>query len=239
MVPAPSAASSQRPSRTPAWRSCPAADQIFLRNYATPSSTRWSPSSRARTPFADRMTTTILFTDIVDSTPHGGLPRRRALERAASTSTTQRVRRQVTAYGRPRAEVHRATASSSRSTIDARPPSDAPGASMESIAGPRASTCGPGCTSGRCSAWASHDLSGLAVHFAQRLCARASGGPGPGVGGRAGRLQRYGHRVREPGEGAAQGDPGFLGGLRGPPVAGWCDGPVACQVTLTCDQKVT
>ena len=48
----------------------PGADQIFLRNYADAVIDAVEPFvTGTRTPFADRMTTTMLFTDIVDSTP--------------------------------------------------------------------------------------------------------------------------------------------------------------------------
>ena len=54
-----------------------------------------------------------------------------------------------------------------------------------------------------------NDLSGLAVHFAQRLCGQSRRGPGPGVGGRAGGLRRIGPHLRASGvRSSSKGIPG-------------------------------
>ena len=54
----------------------------------------------------------------------------------------------------------------------------------------------------------SHDLSGLAVHFAQRLCDRAEGGQLLVSAAVRARLRRPGDRVRERGKAQLKGIPG-------------------------------
>jgi class 3 adenylate cyclase len=151
----------------------PGADQIFLRNYSDPVIDAVEPFvTGTRSLFVDRVTTTMLFTDIVDSTPmaaalgderwsdlidqHNYILRRhmkksRGLEvkctgdgfLVAFDETVDAIR-----YAR---------------------------AAIESTAG-LGLEIRAGVHVGEVSRMGSHDLSGLAVHFAQRLCARACGG---------------------------------------------------------------
>ena len=91
-------------------------------------------------------------------------------------------------------------------------------ASMEAIAG-LGLELRAGVHVGEVSAHGQHDLSGLAVHFAQRLCARAEGGQVLVSAAVRDACAGSGLGFARAGQGRAQGDPGRVGGLRGPPVA--------------------
>ncbi len=151
----------------------PGGDQIFLRNYSDEVIDAVEPFvTGTRTPFADRMTTTMLFTDIVDSTPMAaslGDERWSAL----IDQHNERVRRHIKASG---GHEVKCTGDGFLVAFDETEAAiRCARSSIESIAGlglePRA-----GVHLGEVSRMGSHDLSGLAVHFAQRLSARAEGG---------------------------------------------------------------
>jgi len=151
----------------------PGADQIFLRNHADAVIDAVEPFvTGTRTPFVDRMTTTMLFTDIVDSTP---LAAALGDERwsALIEQHNQRVRRHIRASG---GHEVKCTGDGFLVAFDETEAAIrcARGA-MESIAG-LGLDLRAGVHVGEVSRMGSHDLSGLAVHFAQRLCDRARGG---------------------------------------------------------------
>jgi class 3 adenylate cyclase/pimeloyl-ACP methyl ester carboxylesterase len=151
----------------------PGGDQIFIHNYADEVIDAVEPFvTGTRHPFVDRMTTTMLYTDIVDSTPT-----------AASLGDDQwsalidqhndRVRRHIKALGG-----HEVKCTGDGFLIafeDTEAAIRCAHSSIESIAG-LGLDLRAGVHVGEVSRMGSHDLSGLAVHFAQRLCARAEGG---------------------------------------------------------------
>lgn len=151
----------------------PGTDQMFLRNYAHPVIDEVERFvTGTMTLFSDRMTTTMLFTDIVNSTPRAA-----SLGDAAWSTLidehNERVRRQIqvhrgdevkctgdgflVAFGEPATAIRCAQAA------------------MESV-----ETLGlelrAGVHVGEVTRMGKSDVSGLAVHFAQRLCAMAGEG---------------------------------------------------------------
>ena len=176
------------------------------------------------------MRTTIVFTDIVDSTP---LAASLGDERwsALIDEHNARVKRQVVAHG---GHEVKSTGDGFLVAFDehARTAVRCARACMDAVAG-LGLELRAGVHVGEVSRMGKDDLSGLAVHFAQRLCGRAEGGQvlvsaavrdacaGSDLGfDRAGR-------------GRAQGDPGPVGGLRGPPVAR--PARPSARRRLTCD----
>jgi class 3 adenylate cyclase len=151
----------------------PGGDQIFIHNFADEVIDTVEPFvTGTRRPFVDRMTTTMLYTDIVDSTPT-----------AASLGDEQwsalidlhneRVRRHIKALGG-----HEVKCTGDGFLIafeDTEAAVRCAHSSMEAIAG-LGLDLRAGVHVGEVSRMGSHDLSGLDVHFAQRLCARAEGG---------------------------------------------------------------
>jgi class 3 adenylate cyclase len=149
------------------------ADQIFLRNYSNEVIDAVEPFvTGTRSLFEDRITTAMLFTDIVDSTPMAaalGDERWSALIDQHNERLRKLVKKRgglevkctgdgfLLAFGESDAAIRCAKAA------------------MESTAG-LGLELRAGVHLGAVSRMGSHDLSGLAVHFAQRLCARAEGG---------------------------------------------------------------
>jgi class 3 adenylate cyclase len=151
----------------------PGRDQIFLRNDADPVIDVVEPFvTGTRTLFVDRMTTTMLFTDIVDSTP------------MAASLGDQRWSELIDHHNeRVRRHIKKTNGKEVKCTGDGflvafEETEDAircAQAAIESIAG-LGLELRAGVHVGEVSRMGSHDLSGLAVHFAQRLCARAESG---------------------------------------------------------------
>jgi class 3 adenylate cyclase len=148
-------------------------DQMFLRHYADPVIDvveRFVTGTRS--PFLDRLTTTMLYTDIVDSTPmaaalgderwselidlHNARVRRH-MKKCGGQEVKCTGDGFLVAFDEPEAAVRCALAAT------------------ESIAG-LGLDLRSGVHVGEVMRMGSDDLSGLAVHFAQRLCARADGG---------------------------------------------------------------
>ncbi|HVA09357.1 MAG TPA: adenylate/guanylate cyclase domain-containing protein [Acidimicrobiales bacterium] len=151
----------------------PGTDQMFLRNYAFPvidEVERFVTGSL--TLFADRMITTMLFTDIVDSTP-----------RAATLGDTawstmiddhnDRMRQEILAHG---GDEVKCTGDGFLVAFDN------PASAIRCARGAMQSVADlglelrAGVHVGEVTRMGRSDVSGLAVHFAQRLCARAGGG---------------------------------------------------------------
>jgi class 3 adenylate cyclase len=148
-------------------------DQMFLRHYADPVIDvveRFVTGTR--TPFLDRLTTTMLYTDIVDSTPMAaalGDDRWGELIELHNT----RVRRHMKKCG---GHEVKCTGDGFLIAFDkAEAAVRCALAATESIAG-LGLDLRSGVHVGEVMRMGSNDLSGLAVHFAQRLCARAEGG---------------------------------------------------------------
>jgi class 3 adenylate cyclase len=151
----------------------PGGDQIFLRNYSDEVIDAVEPFvTGTRTPFADRMTTTMLFTDIVDSTPMAatlGDERWSAL----IDQHNERVRRHIRESG---GHEVKCTGDGFLVAFDETEAAiRCARSSIESIAG-LGLELRAGVHVGEVSRMGSNDLSGLAVHFAQRLSATAGGG---------------------------------------------------------------
>ena len=151
----------------------PGSDHAFLRNYAPPVIDEVELFVTGKlTVFKDRVHTAILFTDIVDSTPlaaslgdekwsalidaHNERVRGQVVQRGGETlkSTGDGF---LVAFDEPTAAIHCAL-SAMEAVVDL---------GLELRAGVHVGDVSP---------MGSRDLSGIAVHFAQRLCARASGG---------------------------------------------------------------
>ena len=151
----------------------PGGDQIFLHNYADEVIDAVEPFvTGTRHPFVDRMTTTMLYTDIVDSTPTAASLGDEQWS-ALIDQHNERVRRHIKALGG-----HEVKCTGDGFLIafeDTEAAIRCAQSSMESIAG-LGLDLRAGVHVGEVSRMGSHDLSGLAVHFAQRLCARAEGG---------------------------------------------------------------
>jgi class 3 adenylate cyclase len=151
----------------------PGADQIFLRNYADQVIDAVEPFvTGTRHLFVDRMITTMLFTDIVDSTPMAAAlgderwgmlidqhneRMRKHMKKCGGREVKCTGDGFLIAFEEPDAAVRCAHAA------------------MESMAG-LGLELHAGVHLGEVSRMGSHDLSGLAVHFAQRLCAWGGGG---------------------------------------------------------------
>ncbi len=151
----------------------PGSDQIFLRNSADSVIDVVEPfATGMRTLFVDRMTTTMLFTDIVDSTPMAaslGDARWSELIDHHNARVRRHIKKtdgiEVKCTGDGFLVAFEETENAIRCAQ----------AAMESIAG-LGLELRAGVHVGEVSRMGSHDLSGLAVHFAQRLCARAASG---------------------------------------------------------------
>ena len=151
----------------------PGRDQIFLRNYADPViDVAEQFATGMRTVFVDRVTTTMLFTDIVDST-----------QMAATLGDVRWSRLIDNHNARVRRHIKKTNGREVKCTGDGflvafEKTEDAvrcAHAAMESIAG-LGLALRAGIHLGEVSHMGNQDLSGLAVHFAQRLCARAESG---------------------------------------------------------------
>jgi class 3 adenylate cyclase len=151
----------------------PGGDHLFLRNYATPVIDEVEEFVTGhRTLFADRMRTTMLFTDIVDSTPLAASLGDEAWS-ALIDEHNARVHRRVVALGG-----HEVKSTGDGFLVafdDTEAAVRCAFAAMEVVAD-LGLTLRAGVHVGEVSRMGKNDLSGLAVHFAQRLCARAEGG---------------------------------------------------------------
>jgi class 3 adenylate cyclase len=148
-------------------------DQMFMRRYADPVIDvveRFVTGTR--TLFLDRLTTTMLYTDIVDSTPMAvALGDERWGELIDVHNT--RVRRHVKKCG---GQEIKCTGDGFLVAFDeAEAAVRCALAATESIAG-LGLDLRSGVHVGEVTRMGSNDLAGLAVHFAQRICARATGG---------------------------------------------------------------
>ena len=152
----------------------PGTDQLFLRNYANPvidEVERFVTGDLS--PFTDRVRATILFTDIVDSTPRAAALGDEAWSALIDEHNAQ-VKRQVVAHG------GRVLKSTGDGFLVAFDESDADAAvrcaraCMVAVAGLDLELRA-GVHVGEVFPMGKDDLSGLAVHFAQRLCGRAEG----------------------------------------------------------------
>jgi class 3 adenylate cyclase len=151
----------------------PGTDHLFLRNYGTPvvDEVEQFVTGR-RTPFADRMRTTMLFTDIVDST-----------SLAASIGDVQwsaliddhndRLRRLVVAH-----DGHAVKSTGDGFLVAFDEPEPAIRCALASMEAVRdlGLELRAGVHVGEVGRMGKNDLSGLAVHFAQRLCGQAGSG---------------------------------------------------------------
>ena len=153
--------------------SFPARTISSCRNYGTPVVDEVEQFVTGhRTPFADRMRTTILFTDIVDSTPLAaslGDVRWSAL----IDDHNDRVHRNVVAHGG-----HEVKSTGDGFLVAFDEPELAircARASMDAVRDLEL-LLRAGIHVGEVTRMGKNDLSGLAVHFAQRLCGRAQGG---------------------------------------------------------------
>ena len=145
-------------------------DQLFLRNYGTPvfDEVEQFVTGR-RTTFADRMRTTILFTDIVDSTPL-----------AASLGDVRwgvliddhndRLRRLVVAHGGYEVK---STGDGFLVAFDEPEPAILCARACMDAVRDLGLALRAGIHLGEVTRMGKDDLSGLSVHFAQRLCGRA------------------------------------------------------------------
>ena len=192
----------------------PGTDQVFLRNYATPVIDEVERFvTGGISPFTDRVRAAILFTDIVDSTPMAASLGDEAWS-ARLDEHNALVKRQALAHG------GRVLKSTGDGFLVAFEESDADAAvrcaraSMVAVAGLELELRA-GIHVGEVFPMGKDDVSGLAVHFAQRLCARARRRPGARLGGDTGCLHGVGHCLRGPGLGGAEGDPRRVGDLRG------------------------
>ena len=193
----------------------PGSDQIFLRNNFDEVIDAVEPFvTGTRRLFVDRVVTTMLFTDIVDSTPMAaalGDERWNALIEQHNNRLRKQLRKWrgvevkctgdgfLLAFDEPEAAIRCAMAA------------------VEAIAG-LGLELRAGVHVGEVSPMSSHDVSGLAVHFAQRLSAQASAGQvlvSADVRGRV-RLERP--SVRGARQGRVQGLRGRVGDIRGLPV---------------------
>jgi class 3 adenylate cyclase len=151
----------------------PGEDHLFLRNYGTPVVDEVEQFVTGhRTPFADRMRTTILFTDIVDSTPLaaslGDVPWSALID-----DHNDRVHRNVVAHG---GHEVKSTGDGFLVAFDEPEPAiRCARASMDAVRD-LGLLLRAGIHLGEVTRMGKNDLSGLAVHFAQRLCGRAQGG---------------------------------------------------------------
>jgi class 3 adenylate cyclase len=151
----------------------PGRDQIFLRNYADPVIDVVEQfATGMRSVFVDRVTTTMLFTDIVDSTQMAATLGDVRWSQLIDNHNA-RVRRHIKkTNGREVKCTGDGFLVAFEVTVDAVRCAQAV---MESIAG-LGLALRAGIHLGEVSHMGNQDLSGLAVHFAQRLCARAESG---------------------------------------------------------------
>jgi class 3 adenylate cyclase len=148
-------------------------DHMFMRHYADPVIDvveRFVTGTR--TVFVDRLTTTMLYTDIVDSTPMAaalGDERWGALIDLHNTRVRRHMKKcgghEVKCTGDGFLVAFDQTEAAVRCAL----------ATTESVAG-LGLDLRSGVHVGEVMRMGSNDLAGLAVHFAQRLCARADGG---------------------------------------------------------------
>jgi class 3 adenylate cyclase len=153
----------------------PGTDQVFLRNYAMPvidEVERFVTGDLS--PFTDRVRATILFTDIVDSTPRAASLGDEAWS-ALIDEHNALVKRQVVAHG---GRVLKSTGDGflvAFDEFDAAAAVRCAQASMVAVADLELELRA-GIHVGEVFPMGKDDVSGLAVHFAQRLCGRAEGG---------------------------------------------------------------
>ncbi len=151
----------------------PGADQVFLRNHGGPvidEVERFVTGSVM--PFTDRITTTMLFTDIVDSTPQAAALGNEAWS-ALIDEHNRRTLRQIDLHGGHEVKntgdgfliAFDDTASAIRCALGSMEAMSDLGVELRA-----------GVHVGEVSRMGKSDLSGLAVHFAQRLCGLAPGG---------------------------------------------------------------
>jgi len=151
----------------------PGSDHLFLRNYATPVIDEVEEFVTGhRTPFADRMRTTILFTDIVDSTARAASLGDAAWSTLIDEHNT-RVHRRVVAHG---GHEVKSTGDGFLVAFDSPEPAIRCAFDAMEVVADLGLEVRAGIHLGEVSHMGKNDMSGLAVHFAQRLCARARGG---------------------------------------------------------------
>ena len=151
----------------------PGSDQVFLRNYATrviDEVERFVTGSLSL--FSDRMRTTMLFTDIVDSTPLAASLGDEAWS-ALIEDHNSRMRREVVACG---GHEVKSTGDGFLVAFDETEPAIRCALAAMAAMADLGLEIRAGVHVGEVSRMGRNDLSGLAVHFAQRLCARATGG---------------------------------------------------------------
>ena len=148
----------------------PGTDHLFLRNYGTPVVDEVEQFvTGTRTEFADRMHTAMLFTDIVDSTPLAatlGDVRWAAL----IDEHNARVHRQVVAHG---GHEVKSTGDGFLVAFDEPEPAIRCALACMDAVHDLGLVLRAGVHVGEVARMGKNDLSGLAVHFAQRLCGRA------------------------------------------------------------------
>ena len=148
----------------------PGTDHLFLRNYGTPVVDEVEQFVTGnRTEFADRMHTAMLFTDIVDSTPLAatlGDVRWAAL----IDEHNARVHRQVVAHG---GHEVKSTGDGFLVAFDEPEPAIRCARICMDAVRDLGIVLRAGVHVGEVARMGKNDLSGLAVHFAQRLCGRA------------------------------------------------------------------
>ena len=151
----------------------PGSDHLFLRNYGTPVIDEVEEFVTGhRTPFVDRMRTTMLFTDIVDSTPRAASLGDAAWSTLIDEHNT-RVHRQVVAHG---GHEVKSTGDGFLVAFDSPEPAIRCAFDAMDVVADLGLELRAGVHVGEVTRMGKDDMSGLAVHFAQRLCARATGG---------------------------------------------------------------
>ena len=153
----------------------PGTDQVFLRNYATPvidEVERFVTGDLS--PFTDRLRATILFTDIVDSTPTAAALGDEAWSELIDGHNAL-VKRQVVAHG---GRVLKSTGDGFLVAFDEADADAAVRCARAAMEAVRVLDLElrAGVHVGEVFPMGKDDLSGLSVHFAQRLCGRANGG---------------------------------------------------------------
>jgi class 3 adenylate cyclase len=151
----------------------PGSDHIFMRNHGDSVIDEVERTlSGTSTPFTDRMVTTMLFTDIVDSTP---LAASLGDERWSNLidEHNRRTRRQIDAHGG-----HEVKCTGDGFLIAFDEPSAAIRCALDAMTAVAdlELELRAGVHVGEVSRMGSTDLAGLAVHFAQRVCGLTSGG---------------------------------------------------------------
>ena len=150
----------------------PGTDHLFLRNYGTPVIDEVEQFVTGhRTLFADRMRTTMLFTDIVDSTTLAASLGDEEWSRLIDEHNT-RVHLQVVAHG---GQDVKNTGDGFLAAFDETEPAVRCALASMAAVEDLGLRLRAGVHVGEVSRMGKSDLSGLAVHFAQRLCARAEG----------------------------------------------------------------